>query len=73
MSSRPCDTSKAIFSRKKVCPELANATVTKLIKIFLLVWAGLILVSAQFGIRRNYNEIQSDGFSKEIVSLLLEL
>ena len=35
--------SKAIFSRTKLCAEAANATVTNLIKIFVFLWARLIL------------------------------
>ena len=41
--------SKAIFSRTKLCLEVANAAVANLIKIFVFLWARLILLPAYSG------------------------
>ena len=69
--------SKAIFSRTKLCPEVANAAVANLIKIFVLPWAWLILFPAHIGMWRSRDERRSnacmDSRKKAHVSLVLEL
>ena len=61
--------SKAIFNRTKLCPEVANTAVANLIKILVFLWARLNLFPAHFGMWRNRDERQSNGFSEESASV----
>ena len=41
--------SQAMFSQKKLCPEVENAAVTAGSNLFVFAWARLILFPAHFG------------------------
>ena len=41
--------SQAMFSQKKLCPEVENAAVTDGSNLFVFAWARLILFPAHFG------------------------